>query len=106
MRSLENWVERKIFLMGDTKPIRPGEELNIENLKISRLAKGLATGGDIEYADESTLSAAMQDYAQEIEDTEYGQTDVETDETENGSYHAYAFPGFIGIRKLTWRAGT
>ena len=27
--------------------------------KISRLAKGLATGGDIEYADEATLSAAL-----------------------------------------------
>ncbi|OGI23886.1 MAG: recombination protein RecR [Candidatus Moranbacteria bacterium RIFCSPHIGHO2_12_FULL_40_10] len=29
------------------------------NVKISRLAKGLATGGDIEYADEATLSAAL-----------------------------------------------
>lgn len=28
-------------------------------IKISRLAKGLATGGDIEYADEATLSAAL-----------------------------------------------
>lgn len=28
-------------------------------VKISRLAKGLATGGDIEYADEATLSAAL-----------------------------------------------
>jgi len=29
------------------------------NVKISRLAKGMATGGDIEYADEATLSAAL-----------------------------------------------
>lgn len=28
-------------------------------IKISRLAKGMATGGDIEYADEATLSAAL-----------------------------------------------
>lgn len=28
-------------------------------LKISRLAKGMSTGGDIEYADEATLSAAL-----------------------------------------------
>ena len=28
-------------------------------LKISRLAKGLSTGGDIEYADDATLSAAL-----------------------------------------------
>jgi recombination protein RecR len=29
------------------------------NIKITRLAKGIATGGDIEYADEATLSAAL-----------------------------------------------
>lgn len=34
-------------------------DLKIENLTISRLAKGMSTGGDIEYADESTLSAAL-----------------------------------------------
>jgi len=34
------------------------KDLNIP-IKISRLAKGLATGGDIEYADEATLSAAL-----------------------------------------------
>ena len=34
------------------------KDLNLP-LKISRLAKGLATGGDIEYADEATLSAAL-----------------------------------------------
>lgn len=28
-------------------------------VKVSRLAKGMSTGGDIEYADESTLSAAL-----------------------------------------------
>ncbi|MFA6973368.1 MAG: recombination mediator RecR [Parcubacteria group bacterium] len=34
------------------------KDLNV-SVKISRLAKGLATGGDIEYADEATLSAAL-----------------------------------------------
>jgi recombination protein RecR len=34
------------------------KELNLP-VKISRLAKGMATGGDIEYADEATLSAAL-----------------------------------------------
>ncbi|HCP08763.1 MAG TPA: recombination protein RecR, partial [Candidatus Moranbacteria bacterium] len=34
------------------------KDLNLP-IKISRLAKGLATGGDIEYADEATLSAAL-----------------------------------------------
>jgi recombination protein RecR len=34
------------------------KDLNVP-IKISRLAKGLATGGDIEYADEATLSAAL-----------------------------------------------
>lgn len=32
---------------------------NIEGVGITRLARGLAQGGDIEYADESTLSSAM-----------------------------------------------
>jgi recombination protein RecR len=35
------------------------KDLNIDTAKVSRLAKGLATGGDIEYADEATLSAAL-----------------------------------------------
>ncbi len=30
-----------------------------DDLRVSRLARGLATGGDIEYADESTLSSAL-----------------------------------------------
>lgn len=34
-------------------------DLKMEGVKISRLAKGMATGGDIEYADEATLSAAL-----------------------------------------------
>ena len=34
------------------------KDLNLP-VKVSRLAKGMATGGDIEYADEATLSAAL-----------------------------------------------
>jgi recombination protein RecR len=44
-------------------PVKPGEAgaptAQFNRVKISRLAKGLATGGDIEYADEATLSAAL-----------------------------------------------
>lgn len=32
---------------------------SFDNLKITRLARGMATGGDIEYADEITLSSAL-----------------------------------------------
>lgn len=40
----------------------------LPNLKVSRIARGLATGGDIEYADEQTLIGAIQNrkyYSQE-----------------------------------------
>lgn len=35
------------------------KDLNLKNCSVSRLAKGMATGGDIEYADEATLSSAL-----------------------------------------------
>lgn len=41
---------------------------DIPNLKISRIARGLSTGGDIEYADEQTLIGALENrkyYSQE-----------------------------------------
>lgn len=31
----------------------------LQGIKVTRLARGLSTGGDIEYADEATLSAAL-----------------------------------------------
>jgi len=44
-------------------PVKYGEAgpptAEFNRVKISRLAKGLSTGGDIEYADEATLSAAL-----------------------------------------------
>lgn len=33
---------------------------NLENLKVTRLARGLPTGGDLEYADKTTLSRALE----------------------------------------------
>lgn len=46
---------------GDATALYLKRQINSLNIpvKISRLAKGLATGGDIEYADEATLSAAL-----------------------------------------------
>lgn len=36
------------------------KQLNLENLKISRIGRGLPTGADLEYADETTLTQAME----------------------------------------------
>ena len=36
------------------------ENLNIKNIKITRLAMGLPTGADLEYADKSTLKKALE----------------------------------------------
>lgn len=44
---------------GDTTALYLKRKLQPLEVKITRLAKGLSTGGDIEYADESTLSAAL-----------------------------------------------
>jgi len=44
---------------GDTTGLYLKRKLQPTGVKITRLAKGLSTGGDIEYADESTLSAAL-----------------------------------------------
>ncbi|MGB9706905.1 MAG: recombination protein RecR, partial [Microgenomates group bacterium] len=35
-------------------------ELRINGLRITRLGQGLPTGGDLEYADEITLSRALE----------------------------------------------
>ena len=35
--------------------------LNYENIKVSRLARGLPVGGNIEYIDEATLIRAMEE---------------------------------------------
>lgn len=39
--------------------VNPAKSEGSNGVKVTRLAKGLSTGGDIEYADESTLSAAL-----------------------------------------------
>jgi recombination protein RecR len=44
---------------GDATNLYLKSKLKDFNIKITRLARGLATGGDIEYADEITLSAAL-----------------------------------------------
>lgn len=44
---------------GDATALYLKSKLKNLNLKITRLARGMATGGDIEYADEITLSSAL-----------------------------------------------
>lgn len=44
---------------GDATALYLKSKLKEFGIKITRLARGLATGGDIEYADEITLSAAL-----------------------------------------------
>lgn len=44
---------------GDATSLYIKKKIQPLGIKITRLAKGLSTGGDIEYADESTLSAAL-----------------------------------------------
>jgi len=44
---------------GDATALYLKSKLKEFNVKITRLARGLSTGGDIEYADEITLSSAL-----------------------------------------------
>jgi recombination protein RecR len=44
---------------GDITALYLKRKLSEYDLKITRLARGLSTGGDIEYADEETLSSAL-----------------------------------------------
>ncbi len=44
---------------GDLTALYLNRKLERSSLKITRLGRGLATGGDIEYADELTLSSAL-----------------------------------------------
>jgi recombination protein RecR len=44
---------------GDATALYLRNKLKNSGIKITRLARGLATGGDIEYADEITLSSAL-----------------------------------------------
>lgn len=44
---------------GDATALYVGKTLKPYGLKITRLARGLSTGGDIEYADEITLGSAI-----------------------------------------------
>ena len=44
---------------GDLTALYLGRKLEDRNKKVTRLGRGLSTGGDIEYADELTLSSAL-----------------------------------------------
>jgi len=44
---------------GDLTALYLKRKLQPLEIKITRLARGLSTGGDIEYADEATLSSAL-----------------------------------------------
>lgn len=45
---------------GDTTALYLTGKLRTKKIKITRLARGIPTGGDIEYADEITLSSALE----------------------------------------------
>lgn len=45
---------------GDATALYVARSFKDTNVKVTRLARGLSTGGDIEYADELTLSSAIQ----------------------------------------------
>ena len=52
------WLERKL------KPLRQAQGKDLE-VKISKLARGLPVGGELEYADEETLSFALKNRKEE-----------------------------------------
>lgn len=69
LKRLQGFEGKAIELILATNPSLEGEATatyihrqlqNIPNLKITRLARGLPVGGDLEYADEITLSQALQ----------------------------------------------
>jgi recombination protein RecR len=45
---------------GDTTSLYLARKLRPMKVKVTRLARGIPTGGDIEYADEMTLSSALE----------------------------------------------
>ena len=45
---------------GETTALYISELLKNKNIKISRLAKGIPVGGDLEYTDEATLVSALE----------------------------------------------
>jgi len=53
------WLERKL------KPLRQAQGKDLE-VKISKLARGLPVGGELEYADEETLSSALENRKKNI----------------------------------------
>lgn len=63
-RITDEQVEEVIIAMnptteGDATAFYLKNKLKGFNIKVTRLARGMATGGDIEYADEITLSSAL-----------------------------------------------
>lgn len=66
LRRVENGQIKEVILAtnptteGDLTALYLKRKLqDFENLKVTRLARGMSTGGDIEYADELTLSGAL-----------------------------------------------
>ena len=47
-------------LEGDGTALHLADELQRLNVKVSRLARGLPMGGDLEYADDLTLARALE----------------------------------------------
>lgn len=63
-RARDGKIEEVILAMnptteGDATSLYIARSLNPLGIKITKLARGLSTGGDIEYADEITLSSAI-----------------------------------------------
>lgn len=53
-------MEGEATFMYLTKIIRQSSDINQESLTITRIGRGLPTGADLEYADETTLSRAFE----------------------------------------------
>jgi recombination protein RecR len=63
-RVMEDQVEEVILATnptteGDVTALYVRKKLEGSHAKVTRIARGLATGGDIEYADEASLTASL-----------------------------------------------
>ena len=57
---LEVIVATNATLEGDATAMEIRQRLADQNIRVSRLARGLATGGDLEYVDAATLTLALE----------------------------------------------
>lgn len=53
-------VATNASLEGDATAMEIRQRLSVTNTRVTRLARGLATGGDIEYVDASTIAQALE----------------------------------------------